>query len=33
LKEKLPATTLVSIGHREALAGFHDRRLAWGEIR
>ena len=29
LKEKLPATTLVSIGHREALAAFHSRRIAW----
>jgi putative ATP-binding cassette transporter len=29
LKEKLPAATLVSIGHREALAQFHTRRLAW----
>ena len=29
LKEKLPETTLVSIGHREALAGFHARRLKW----
>jgi len=29
LKEKLPATTLVSVGHREALAAFHSRRIAW----
>ena len=29
LKEKLPETTLVSIGHREELAQFHTRRLAW----
>ena len=29
LKEKLPGTTMVSIGHREALAGFHARRLNW----
>ncbi|HLX80604.1 MAG TPA: ABC transporter ATP-binding protein/permease [Burkholderiales bacterium] len=29
LKEKLPATTLVSIGHRASLAQFHARRLAW----
>jgi putative ATP-binding cassette transporter len=29
LKEKLPATTVVSIGHRESLAAHHDRRLAW----
>ena len=28
LKEKLPATTLVSIGHRESLAQFHRRKLA-----
>jgi putative ATP-binding cassette transporter len=29
LKEKLPATTLVSIGHRAELARFHARRLDW----
>jgi putative ATP-binding cassette transporter len=29
LKERLPATTVVSIGHRESLAEFHSRRLAW----
>jgi len=29
LAEKLPQTTMVSIGHREALAGFHARRLTW----
>jgi len=29
LKEKLPATTLISIGHREALAAFHSRRIVW----
>jgi putative ATP-binding cassette transporter len=29
LRERLPGTTLVSIGHRADLAGFHDRRLAW----
>lgn len=29
LKERLPQTTLVSIGHRESLAAFHGRRLAW----
>jgi vitamin B12/bleomycin/antimicrobial peptide transport system ATP-binding/permease protein len=29
LKERLPATTLVSIGHREELAQFHARRLRW----
>jgi putative ATP-binding cassette transporter len=28
LKEKLPATTLVSIGHRSSLAQFHGRKLA-----
>jgi putative ATP-binding cassette transporter len=32
LKEKLPGTTLVSIGHREGLAEFHPRRLAWSEL-
>lgn len=32
LKEKLPATTLVSIGHREGLAEFHVRRLAWQDL-
>jgi vitamin B12/bleomycin/antimicrobial peptide transport system ATP-binding/permease protein len=32
LKEKLPNTTLVSIGHREELAQFHARRLAWGDL-
>jgi putative ATP-binding cassette transporter len=30
LKQRLPATTIVSIAHRGILAGFHDRRL---EIR
>jgi putative ATP-binding cassette transporter len=29
LKERLPETTVVSIGHRESLAAHHDRRLAW----
>lgn len=29
LKERLPQTTLVSIGHREGLAQFHKRRLEW----
>jgi putative ATP-binding cassette transporter len=29
LKEKLPQTTLVSIGHRASLAQFHARRLVW----
>jgi len=32
LKEKLPATTLVSIGHRDGVAEFHARRLVWGEF-
>jgi putative ATP-binding cassette transporter len=31
LHERLPGTTLVSIGHRTSLAEFHARRLAWGE--
>ena len=31
LKEKLTATTLVSIGHRESLAQYHDKRLVWQE--
>ncbi len=29
LKEKLPDTTMISIGHRAGLAEFHARRLAW----
>lgn len=29
LKEKLPGTTLVSIGHRESLAEHHRKSLAW----
>jgi vitamin B12/bleomycin/antimicrobial peptide transport system ATP-binding/permease protein len=29
LKQRLPGTTLVSIGHRESLAAHHTRRLAW----
>jgi ABC-type dipeptide/oligopeptide/nickel transport system ATPase component len=29
LEEKLPRTTLVSIGHRAGLAAHHARRLAW----
>ena len=29
LKEKIPGTTIVSIGHRAGLAEFHARRLAW----
>ena len=32
LKEKLPAATVISIGHRDGLAAFHARRLAWGEL-
>jgi len=27
--ERLPGTTLVSIGHRASLAGFHERHLSW----
>jgi putative ATP-binding cassette transporter len=30
VKERLPDTTLVSIGHREALATHHDQRLVFG---
>jgi putative ATP-binding cassette transporter len=35
LKEKLPGTTLVSIGHRDSLAKYHRTRLAWdsGQLR
>jgi putative ATP-binding cassette transporter len=29
VKQQLPRTTLVSVGHRESLAAHHDRRLAW----
>jgi putative ATP-binding cassette transporter len=29
LKERLPRTTLVSIGHRASLRGHHDRHLQW----
>ena len=29
IKERLPATTLVSIAHRASLAAFHARKLAW----
>jgi len=32
LKEKLPGTTLISIGHREGLAQFHPRHLAWQDL-
>jgi putative ATP-binding cassette transporter len=33
LKEKLPATTIVSIGHRPGLEQLHERRLAWETLR
>jgi len=29
LREQLPATTLVSVGHRESLAAHHKRRIEW----
>ena len=29
LRERLPGTTVVSIGHRTSLAEFHARRLRW----
>jgi putative ATP-binding cassette transporter len=29
VRERLPETTLVSIGHRASLAGHHERQLAW----
>jgi vitamin B12/bleomycin/antimicrobial peptide transport system ATP-binding/permease protein len=29
LRQRLPNTTLVSIGHREKLAEYHDKRLVW----
>ena len=29
LRERLPGTTVVSIGHRASLAQFHPRKLAW----
>jgi putative ATP-binding cassette transporter len=29
LKERLPHTTLISIGHRTSLAAYHDKRLVW----
>ncbi len=32
LKEQLPRTTLVSIGHRDGVAQFHDRRIRWEGI-
>jgi putative ATP-binding cassette transporter len=31
LKERLPRTTLVSIGHRASLAEHHERRFVWRE--
>jgi putative ATP-binding cassette transporter len=31
LKERLANTTLISIGHRESLAQYHDKRLVWHE--
>ncbi|MDW8470220.1 MAG: ABC transporter ATP-binding protein/permease [Burkholderiales bacterium] len=31
LRERLPQTTIVSIGHRASLAALHDRVLAWRE--
>jgi len=31
LRERMPQTTLVSIGHRESLSEFHARRLAWSD--
>jgi len=33
LKERLPGATRVSIGHRESLAAYHDKRLVWRERR
>jgi putative ATP-binding cassette transporter len=33
LKERLRHTTLVSIGHRESLAEYHDKKLVWQEKR
>ena len=32
LRERLPDTTVVSIGHRASLAEFHDRRIAWSGL-
>jgi len=29
VKQRLPRTTLVSIGHRASLVAYHERRLAW----
>ncbi len=33
LKEKLPGTTLVSIGHRASLAAHHERQLQWSSLK
>ena len=33
LKEKLPATTLVSIGHREGVAEFHAAASSWSDLQ
>jgi putative ATP-binding cassette transporter len=33
LRERLPATTLVSIGHRASLDAFHARRMEWRDER
>ena len=32
VKKRLPAATLVSIGHRDAVAQYHARRLAWADL-
>jgi len=32
LKDRLPRTTLVSIGHRDGVAQFHDRRIRWEDL-
>jgi putative ATP-binding cassette transporter len=32
LKERLPGTTLVSIGHRDGVAQFHHRRIRWDAL-
>ena len=33
VKERLPKTTLVSIGHRASLRGHHGRQLQWKDAR
>ena len=33
VKERLPKTTLVSIGHRASLRGHHERQLQWKDER